>query len=596
MIAVDEAHCVSQWGQNFRPSYLKISEFIKTLPQRPVISAFTATATSEITQDIIDLLELENPFVISTGFDRENLYFEIQKPRDKYKALAKYIGDNANKSGIIYCSTRKAVESVCDNLIADGYKATRYHAGLSESERTKNQDDFLYDRSAMMVATNAFGMGIDKSNVSFVIHYNMPKNIESYYQEAGRAGRDGTPADCILLYSGKDVITNQFLIENTNEKNNLAPDMLEQVKQKDRERLKQMTFYCHSFDCLREYILTYFGDRAANYCGNCSNCNTNFEEVDITEDAQKILSCISRMGERYGIKMIVDTLRGSKAEKIKKFCLDQVKTYGIMARVKEDRIRDIINYLIINEYLEQTNAEFPIVKIMPKAKEILFGRETHSMKIAKEQQKAAKLLKKRNQVNGDLFDILKDLRLEFSQEKKVPAFVIFSDATLIDMCSKLPTSSKEFLDISGVGKVKLEAYGDVFIEAISNFKQTAPPAEELKEVTAAEVFDFVKESIEFSDEPLPIVLFADKINAQLFQASNMTICAKQITDYLLEQGYLEIEVFDNRNVKVASSKGMAVGISTTAISLPNGGTGKQSLYAQQVQELIIDSLASIIED
>ena len=467
MITIDEAHCVSQWGQNFRPSYLKINRFIDSLPKRPVISAFTATATREVKEDIIKILELNTPFVMATGFNRENLYFEVQKPVNKYLSLIKYLEDNPNKCGIIYCSTRKTVEEVCKNLINDNYNATRYHAGLSENERAKNQDDFLYDRKLIMVATNAFGMGIDKSNVSFVIHYNMPKNIESYYQEAGRAGRDGSLADCILLYGGQDVITNQFLIETTNDNNDLNPEILEQVKEKDRERLKQMTFYCHSFDCLREYILKYFGDKTANFCGNCSNCNTNFEELDVTEYAKKILSCISRMGERFGIKLVIDTLRGSKAEKISKFRLDKINAYGIMVEVKEKRVREIINYLVLNEYLLQTNSEFPIVKLTSKSRNVLFNGERLIMKIAKDEQRQTKPMKQKNNVNNDLFSKLKDLRYKLAQKKRVPAFIIFSDATLMDMCIKMPTNDIEFLEVSGVGQIKLEGYGKEFLEVIN---------------------------------------------------------------------------------------------------------------------------------
>ncbi len=469
MVTVDEAHCVSQWGQNFRPSYLKIREFIERLPKRPVISAFTATATSEVKEDIISILKLNQPFVMATGFNRENLYFEVQKPIDKYKAVIKYLQDNPNKSGIIYCSTRKTVEEVCSNLIGDNFNATRYHAGLTENERTKNQDDFLFDRKTIMIATNAFGMGIDKSNVSFVIHYNMPKNLESYYQEAGRAGRDGTSADCILLYGGQDVITNQFLIDNTNDNNDLDPEILEQVKEKDRERLKQMTYYCHSFDCLREYILRYFGDRTANFCDNCSNCNTNFEEIDITEHAQKILSCISTMNQRYGIKMVIDTLRGSKSEKVLKFGLDKTKTYGSMSGVQEKRVREIINYLVLNEYLMLTNSEFPVVKLTPRSRDVIFDGEKLTMKIAKEQRVETKAAKQKAAVNNDLFKKLKELRFKLAQEKKVPAFVIFSDATLVDMCSRMPTNDAGFLEVSGVGKIKLEAYGEEFMRVIKNF-------------------------------------------------------------------------------------------------------------------------------
>jgi len=467
MVTVDEAHCVSQWGQNFRPSYLKINNFIEKLSRRPVIAAFTATATSEVKDDIIKILKLNNPFIMATGFNRENLYFEVQKPDDKYGAVIKYLKSHPDKSGIIYCLTRKSVEEVCENLIKDKYSATRYHAGLSEIERTKNQDDFLFDRKTIMVATNAFGMGIDKSNVSFVIHYNMPKNIESYYQEAGRAGRDGTSADCILLYGGKDVVTNQFLIDNPNDNNDMDSEIMELVKEKDRERLKQMTYYCHSMDCFREYILKYFGDSTVNFCGNCSNCNTNFEELDVTEDAHKILSCIFRMNQRFGIKMVIDTLRGSKAEKILNCGLDQIKTYGIMADVKEKRIRVIINYLVLGDYLMLTNSEFPVVKLTPKARELLQNGEVLMMKIAKDIKVEVKTAKKGKAVDSDLFNKLRELRFKLAAEKKVPAYIIFSDAALADMCSKMPSNDAEFLEVSGVGKVKLEAYGEKFLEVIN---------------------------------------------------------------------------------------------------------------------------------
>lgn len=443
------------------------------------MSAFTATATSEVREDIIKILKLDNPFVMATGFNRQNLYFEVQKPANKYKAVIQYLKKNPDKSGIIYCATRKAVEEVCVNLTRDGYQATRYHAGLTETERTRNQDDFLYDRETIMIATNAFGMGIDKSNVSFVIHYNMPKNIESYYQEAGRAGRDGTPADCILLYGGQDVITNQFLIDNTNDKNELDPEILEQVKEKDRERLKQMTYYCHSYDCLREYILKYFGDKPVNFCGNCSSCNTNFEESDITLYAQKIMSCMLRTGERFGIKVVIDTLRGSRAEKILNLGLDKITTYGIMSEVKEKRIRDMINYLVLNDYIALTHSEYPVAKLTEKSREILIGNEQLMMKIGKDvENESQKGLKKesgakRNQVavNPDLFVRLKEVRFKFAQKHQVPAFVVFSDATLMDMCSKMPGNKEEFLTVSGVGESKMKRYGTVFLKEINDYRK-----------------------------------------------------------------------------------------------------------------------------
>lgn len=314
MVAVDEAHCVSQWGQDFRPSYLKIPDFIESLPSRPVVGAFTATATGTVREDIKNLLKLRAPLVVATGFDRPNLFFSVMHPNKKSIALMKLIKERKGESGIVYCSTRKAVEEVCELLNKNSFTATRYHAGLDEDERRLNQNDFVYDRAPIMVATNAFGMGIDKSNVSFVIHYNMPKNMESYYQEAGRAGRDGRNADCILLYSSKDVRTNQFLINNSEPNPDLTEDEQEEVRRRDRERLKKITFYCTTHKCLRKFILEYFGDKSPERCCKCSNCLSNHENTDITVDAQKIMSCVARTGQRYGKKVICDVLRGSKNE------------------------------------------------------------------------------------------------------------------------------------------------------------------------------------------------------------------------------------------------------------------------------------------
>ncbi|MDR1950056.1 MAG: RecQ family ATP-dependent DNA helicase, partial [Spirochaetaceae bacterium] len=334
LVVIDEAHCVSQWGHDFRPSYLLIPDFIEQLPVRPITAAFTATATGKVREDISSMLRLKNPFILITGFNRENLYFEVQKPRDtrdKLAVLLHYLGTHKNKSGIVYCSTRKGVEELCRTLEDRGFAVTRYHAGLDDRERHTNQDDFIYDRKPLMIATNAFGMGIDKSNVSFVIHYNMPKNIESYYQEAGRAGRDGENADCILLYSPQDVRLNTFLITSTQEEEGEKDPAL--VKH-NLELLKQMTWYATTSDCLRSRLLSYFGETAPHYCGNCSNCNTGFENTDITLPARKILSCVYRieqLGRRFGKNMVINVLRGAKTEKIREAGLDRLSTYGIMA-------------------------------------------------------------------------------------------------------------------------------------------------------------------------------------------------------------------------------------------------------------------------
>lgn len=474
MVTVDEAHCVSQWGQDFRPSYLQIIEFIHQLPERPIISAFTATATAEVREDVISILCLQDPLVITTGFDRENLYFEVRKPSRKFSALLDILNQNKGKSGIIYCSTRKTVEETCRELNNTGFSATRYHAGLSDEERRANQEDFLYDRKELMVATNAFGMGIDKSNVSFIVHYNMPKNLESYYQEAGRAGRDGNPASCILLYSGQDVRTNQFLIEKSTEANReLTEEMRQVVREKDRERLKAMTFYCATTDCLREYILRYFGETAPNFCGNCSNCNTNFETVDVTIEAQKIMSCVARIAQRnksFGKTMVVNILHGSKNEKIKQWGLNSLSTYGIMADMPVRKIRTILDFLLQKDYLMLSQGEYPVVRLGENWEEIIRGNKQVEMKLPKEtkpdkQPQSQPLY----DVDQDLFDALKGLRSRLASKAHVPAYIIFSDAALKDMCRKLPRTNEEFLNVSGVGQTKMERYGNLFTELINSY-------------------------------------------------------------------------------------------------------------------------------
>lgn len=467
LVAIDEAHCVSQWGQDFRPSYLKITEFISALSSRPIVGAFTATATDEVKADIARILQLHNPFIITTGFDRPNLFFRVERPNSKPMKLLELVRERADRSGIIYCATRKAVEQVCLLLLENGFSATRYHAGLSEDERRNNQDDFVYDRKPIMVATNAFGMGIDKSNVAFVIHYNMPKNMESYYQEAGRAGRDGVSADCILLYAPQDVRTNQFLIENTEPNPNLTEDEQISVRKRDMERLKYMTFYSTTSDCLRHYILHYFGEKSQAYCGNCSHCLSNFETVDVTIDAQKILCCIAKTGQRFGKKMIVDILRGSKNARLLSLRLDKQSTYGLMADQTEKRVRDIVDYLDEKGYLLVDGAEYPVLKLSPTSYDVLHGNISLTMKIVKQQQK--KIVNANSEVQATMLSALKQLRKKIASKQNVPAYVVFSDATLIDMCKKCPHTPDEFLGVSGVGKVKLNQYGKEFLDVIAGF-------------------------------------------------------------------------------------------------------------------------------
>lgn len=469
MVAVDEAHCVSQWGQDFRPSYLKIVSFIKSLENRPIVGAFTATATNDVKEDIKKILRLENPFEITTGFDRPNLFFGVIKSSSKDEKLIDLIRERGDRSGIVYCATRKNVESVCELLCDNGFSATRYHAGLDEYERRKNQEDFVFDRKNIMVATNAFGMGIDKSNVTYVIHYNMPKNIESYYQEAGRAGRDGGEADCILLYSPKDVRLNRFMIENSEGNDELTIEENEQIRERDFERLKHMTFYSTTNDCLRGFILRYFGGDKKAYCGKCSNCLSVHKLVDVTIDAQKIMSCIARTGQRYGKTVICDVLKGSKSEKILKAELNNQSTYGIMKEVTARHIFGTIDFLAEKEYISADN-ETEALKLLPKSRDVLFGRERLVMKKVENSEKVVKTHRPEVPVNSELLDALKALRKSIASKKSVPAYVIFSDATLIDMCKKCPETPDEMLEVSGVGRTKLEKFGKEFLEVIAKFR------------------------------------------------------------------------------------------------------------------------------
>lgn len=469
MIAVDEAHCVSQWGHDFRPSYLRIKEFIESLEKRPVVSAFTATATDDVKKDILELLGLDDPFTLTTGFDRPNLSFSVIKPDHKERQLRSLIASRKDSSGIIYCSKRSTVENVCDMLCSKGYTATRYHAGLPEDERRRNQDDFIFDRKNIMVATNAFGMGIDKSNVSYVIHYNIPKNIESYYQEAGRAGRDGTEAECILMYSPGDVRTIQYFIEIGSDNDDLDDETREKIKEKDSERLKQMVYYATTRDCLRAFILNYFGEKTSYYCGNCSNCLTEFEERDITIEAQKILSCIARCRGGFGQSMISGILRGSKDKRIIQKGLNELSTYGIMQNYSDRAIRQMIACLEEKKYLRISDGEYPVLELTNRSIDVLKGRVNIKTVIAKNQTVVQNGSKQRSRADEGLYERLKALRLKIARTESVPAFVIFTDASLQDMCEIVPRSREEFLTVSGVGEKKADKYAKKFLKEIENY-------------------------------------------------------------------------------------------------------------------------------
>ena len=471
MVAVDEAHCLSLWGQDFRPSYLGVSSFIERLPRRPIVSAFTATATEAVKSDIVSLLAMQDPYVQTTGFDRPNLRFEVRHPEDKRQELLSHIRANQG-NGIVYCSTRNNVEEVAAFLRSQGVSAESYHAGLDQHERSRSQDNFVYDKTSVIVATNAFGMGIDKSNVSFVIHYNMPKNLEGYYQEAGRAGRDGSSAQCLLLFSKQDVIIQQRLIEYSSAQGTSLEDARTLIS-RDYMRLRKMEAYCYTSSCLRSFILEYFEDGDApleDGCGNCSACEAVPQKIDVTVDAQKILSCVYHMRSRFGISTISNTLRGINNANARKHRLDTIKTYGKLSSRSDREVVATIRYLLEQGYLQLHGNQYNLVDLTPKSKSILLGHTTLEMPITAPLTSAPTKKtpsKASTPINDALFNKLKALRTKLATKEGVPAYLIFSDATLRDMCVIKPTTPEGFLSVSGVGTIKLQKYGEAFLQVIN---------------------------------------------------------------------------------------------------------------------------------
>lgn len=456
LIAIDEAHCVSQWGHDFRKSYRYIASAIRQLSVRPIVAAFTATATNEVKEDIVNLLTLNDPNIYITGFDRKNLSFLVIKSENRRSFMENYIEDNKEKSGIIYAATRKEVDAIYDDLKKKGCSVGKYHAGLNDEERKENQESFLYDDIKVMVATNAFGMGIDKSNVRFVIHYNMPKNIEAYYQEAGRAGRDGEPGECILLFGAQDVMLQKFFIEQGTE--------AEERKAIEYKKLQAMVDYCHTTKCLRKYILEYFGEGdVPDNCNNCSNCNDESELNDITLESQKIFSCIYRMKERYGCNMVADVLKGSKNKKVLDYKFDSLSTYGIMREYTVQEIRDLINVLIADEYLYLSTDEYPVVRLKNKAVLVLKNQEKVMKKVRKRKAKVME--------TNSLFEILRALRRSIAEREKVPPYIVFADNTLRELSDSIPLTKAEMLKIKGIGEVKYERYGEEFLSVLKKYAE-----------------------------------------------------------------------------------------------------------------------------
>jgi ATP-dependent DNA helicase RecQ len=531
-LAIDEAHCVSQWGHDFRPSYLHLGPFLKSFSHRPLIGAFTATATEEVQADIIQQLGLNVPNIFVTPLDRPNLSFSTFRGENKKDFVLDYTQLHADQSGIIYAGTRKEVDNLQAFLSKSGVRAGKYHAGMREVDRQKSQEDFLFDERTVMVATNAFGMGIDKSNVRYVIHYNMPKNMEAYYQEAGRAGRDGEPGECLLLFSPQDVVLQRFFIEQTI----FQPER----KMNELKKLQSMVDYCHSPRCLRKIILEYFGEESIQeVCGICSNCNDEREMVDITLEAQKIFSCIYRMRERFGIGLVAEVLKGSRKAKIRELRFDELSTHGIMHEIPLQEIKDRINYLVAESFLELSGGEYPVVKLLPNAVLVIKGEAKVSQKVTP--QPSRELAEE-----VTLFDRLRALRRELALRENLPPYMIFADSSLREMAQYCPKDHQSMIRISGVGERKLEKYGSVFLETIRKF------TDEIKVdilTHSGKSDEFCKEAPPLIDRNVPdeVNMHAQRIRS-LVKASTDKVLSHQQTFILYQEGYSLEDIARVRNV------------------------------------------------
>ena len=474
MVTVDEAHCISQWGQDFRPSYMDIAEFINILDKRPIISAFTATATQNVREDIICSLGLNNPYFLVTGFDRENLFFQVDKPQNKERFILDFIERHRGESGIIYCATRKNVDSLYTLLRKQHISVGKYHAGMSNEERKQMQNDFVFDYTSIVIATNAFGMGIDKSNVRFVIHYNMPSSMENYYQEAGRAGRDGLNSECILLFSPQDIIINRFLLEHK-DFSDIDPIDAMTIRERDIKRLQIMEGYCYTTECLRNYILKYFGEDPKKPCDDCGNCLRQFETLDMTDEAKKIINCIYESRGRYGKNIIMDTVLGAKTARLTEIGATEYKSYGVLESSNKNLLRRLIEELLLEGYI--ATGEYQVLKLgdisrLKNTETKVLVKITDEDKMAKRKEKPKKNKKGMDSLTSagfKLFDKLKELRLEIARAEKIPPYIVFNDKTLIDMCAKMPTTKSDMLNVSGVGENKYGKYGERFIAVIKEY-------------------------------------------------------------------------------------------------------------------------------
>ena len=617
MVTVDEAHCISQWGQDFRPSYMKIVEFVRRLEKRPIISAFTATATETVREDIVCTLGLNNPYVLVTGFDRDNLFFQVEKPKNKDQYILDYISGHAGDSGIIYCATRKNVDSLYELLRSRGVSVAKYHAGMGTAERKKMQDDFVFDYVSIVVATNAFGMGIDKSNVRFVIHYNMPQSMENYYQEAGRAGRDGLDSKCILLFSPQDIIINKFLLDHK-EMSDLDPVDRETIKERDIQRLKVMERYCYTTECLRNYILKYFGENPEKPCENCGNCLREFETLDMTDEAKKIINCVYEAKGRYGKGIIIDTVVGAKTARLVEIGAVNYKSYGVLAATNKNLLKRLVEQLILEGYL--LVGDYQVIKLGDISD--LKNRETVVLvKITDEDKLPERVAKTKKKSKGmesltsagfKLFDKLRELRLTIAREEGMPPYIIFSDKTLIDMAVKVPTSKCEMLNVSGVGENKYVKYGDRFLSVIEKCIENYPELiQNKKEASQCEKAEVMKSNKKKAGKQEFFLLHEEADNfkyVDLLYISDICgemnrICerdnvkklsATKLIEFLVSEGLIVEKERDGRFAKAPTNKGSELGIKIINKVSQKGYAYTLLMYPVNVQRMLVEHF--IVED
>lgn len=611
MVTVDEAHCISQWGQDFRPSYLNIVKFIERLAKRPIVSAFTATATEEVKSDIECILKLQNPGVFVTGFDRENLYYSVETLKNKDDFIRDYVKKHETESGIIYCATRKNVDSVFEMLTTEGFQVARYHAGLGTEYRKQSQDDFIYDRKPIIVATNAFGMGIDKSNVRYVIHYNMPQSMENYYQEAGRAGRDGEPSRCILLFSPQDIMINKFLLDKK-DFSEVDQEDEELIRQRDLKRLRVMENYCRTTGCLRNYILEYFGEKTDGPCDNCGNCHREYKEIDMTDAAKTVVNCVYETKGRYGLSIVLGTLLGANRARLRELGADSYRTYGALKDYSESDIRDLITQMIEYGYLYQSEGKYSVLKMGditglkdPDAKVIVRTYEE------KEAPASRRRPKKRStdsltSAGYDLFEILRNLRLEYARSEGMPPYIIFSDKTLIDMCIKMPSNEQEMLNVSGVGTNKFDKYGKGFLEKIEEYRTNNPdiatsmhisddsgedvaPA---KSKSKAKKVDFYLNAGDSQNFEYKELYYISEIKDELARICTAEDCKKptitKIWEILVSNGLTREDDTGGVHTKVQTDAGRDAGIVTVDKESKSGMKYQLLMYPESVQKLIVD--------